>query len=232
MATASTSTKTAPTKATAAKKATSSKSPAKRASRPKAATTNDASTSALRVLKDDHRTVERLFSQFEQLGERAHKAQQDVVERVIRELSIHASIEETVFYPAIRTALTQQDLVLEALEEHHLVKLSLAELDGMDPAAERYVAKMTVLMEMVRHHVEEEEDDLFPKVRQAMSRTELDQLGAALLEAKRTAPQKPHPHSPDTPPGNVLAAAVTTPIDVARSVGEAAIRKVRKAVRP
>lgn len=183
------------------------------------------------MLKDDHRAVERLFAQFEQLGERAHKAQQDIVERVVRDLSMHASIEETVFYPAVRAALDKDDLVLEALEEHHLVKLSLAELDSMPPTAERYVAKMTVLMEMVRHHVDEEEDDLFPKVRDAMTRTELEQLGTALLEAKRSAPTKPHPHSPDTPPANVLVSAVTTPIDTARSVGEAAIRKVRQTLR-
>ncbi|MEQ1698494.1 MAG: hemerythrin domain-containing protein [Ilumatobacteraceae bacterium] len=227
---------TAPTSTASARKATAAtrKSPvAKSVSRPRTtgAAAADTATSALQVLKDDHRTVERLFAQFEQLGDRAHKGQQDVVERVIRELSMHASIEETVFYPGIRTALAKDDLVLEALEEHHLVKLTLAELDGMSPTAERYVAKMTVLMEMVRHHVEEEEDDLFPKVRDAMSRTDLEQLGTALLEAKRSAPTKPHPHSPDTPPANVLVAAVTTPIDVARSVGEAAIRRVRQTIR-
>lgn len=183
------------------------------------------------MLRADHRTVERLFAQFEQLGPRAHRAQEDVVKTLIRELSIHASIEETVFYPAVRETLEDGDLVLEALEEHHLVKLTLAELDGMPPSAERYAAKVTVLIENVRHHVEEEEQELFPKVRDAMTRAQLDVLGAALLQAKRSAPTKPHPHSPDAPPANMLASAITAPLDAARSVGEAAVRKVRQSIR-
>lgn len=216
------------TAAKAVKKAATKVAP-KTASR--TAAPADTATSALQVLRDDHRTVERLFTQFEALGERAHKAQEDIVKKVIRELSMHASIEEAVFYPAIREVLDKNDLVLEALEEHHLVKLSLSELDGMSATAERYVAKMTVLMEMVRHHVEEEEDDLFPMVREAMTRTQLEQLGTDLQAAKGSAPFKPHPHAPDTPPGNVLVAAVTTPLDVARSVGEAAVRRVRDTIR-
>ena len=73
----------------------------------------------------------------------------------------------------------------------------------------------------------EEEGDLFLKVRKAMTRTELEDLGAALVEARRGAPTRPHPGSPDTPPANFIAAAVTMPLDAARSAGEAAVRRVR-----
>ena len=85
-------------------------------------------------------------------------------------LSKHAAIEEQVFYPEVRRAVSSLgDEVLEALEEHHVVKWTLSELEGMTPEDERFQAKVTVLMENVRHHVREEERDLFPQVRKAMS---------------------------------------------------------------
>ena len=186
------------------------------------------SKSALQVLQDDHRTVNDLFAQFEKLGPRSKKGREAIVTKVVQDLSVHAAIEEMVFYPAVRERLAMSDdMVLEALEEHHVVKILLAELDGMSAADERYGAKMTVLIEIVRHHVAEEEGDMFPKVRKAMTRTELEDLGAALVEARRGAPTRPHPGSPDTPPANFIAAAVTMPLDAARSAGEAAVRRVR-----
>jgi hemerythrin superfamily protein len=176
---------------------------------------------AIALLRQDHRDVERLFKQFEKAGPRAHKTRRNVVDKVIKELSVHAVIEEQVFYPAVREAVEEtEDTVLESLEEHHIVKWTLSELDGMDPEAERFVPKVTVLMESVRHHVEEEEDELFPKVRAAMSRKQLAELGEAMEEAKKTAPTRPHPRAPDTPPGNLVAGA-----------GAAVVDKVRDAVR-
>jgi len=92
-----------------------------------------------------------------------------------------------------------EDIALESLEEHHIVKWVLSELDGMDPAAERFDAKVTVLIENVRHHVEEEEGEFFPKVRNELGRKALGDLGEALEKAKAAAPTHPHPRSPDTP---------------------------------
>ncbi len=185
--------------------------------------------SAVQVLKDDHRTVEELFKQFEASGPRARKSREAIVKKVVEALSVHAAIEEQIFYPEVRRTIADIDgTVLEALEEHHVVKWTLSELDGMAGDNERFEPKMTVLIEMVRHHVKEEERDLFPKVRTGMSRTELADLGEALIAAKKTASKKPHPRSPDEPPANILAAAVTGPVEVARSAGEAAIRKVRE----
>ena len=172
---------------------------------------------AIALLRQDHREVERLFKQFEKAGPQAHKTRRNVADKVIKELSVHAVIEEQVFYPAIREAVPEaEDTVLESLEEHHVVKWTLAELDGMDPEAERFVPKMTVLMESVRHHVEEEEDELFPTVREALGRKQLAELGQAMEAAKKTAPTRPHPRAPDTPPGNLLAGAGAAVLDKAR----------------
>jgi hypothetical protein len=89
----------------------------------------------------------------------------------------------------------------------------LAELDGMDPANERFDAKMTVLIENVRHHVKEEEQEFFPKVRAELDRSALAEVGRAMATAKQLAPSHPHPRSPDTPPGNLVAAAGSSVVD-------------------
>jgi len=169
---------------------------------------------AITLLKDDHRTVEQLFKQFEQAGERAHVRKRQVVDRIIEELSVHAAIEEQVFYPLARAAVPDtEDIVLESLEEHHVVKWLLSELVGMDPAHERFDAKVTVLIESVRHHVEEEESDFFPKVRDQLGRNELADLGEALADAKKSAPTQPHPRMPDAGPASTVAGAITGVVD-------------------
>ena len=123
---------------------------------------------AITLLRDDHRTVEKLFKSFEKAGENAAVTKKRLVKSMIEELSVHAAIEEQVFYPAVRAEVSgTNDEVLEALEEHHIVKWELSELDGLDPADERFGAKVTVLIENVRHHVREEEGQLFPAVRAA-----------------------------------------------------------------
>ena len=182
---------------------------------------------AIALLRQDHREVERLFKQFEKAGPRAHKTRRNIADKVIRELSVHAAIEEQVFYPAVREAVEEaEDTVLESLEEHHIVKWTLSELDGMAPEAERFVAKVTVLIESVRHHVEEEEDELFPEVREALSRKQLAELGEAMEKAKQTAPTRPHPRAPDTPPGNLVAGTGAAVLDKARD----AVKGRRKSV--
>ncbi|MDQ4070923.1 MAG: hemerythrin domain-containing protein [Actinomycetota bacterium] len=170
---------------------------------------------AITLLKQDHKTVEKLFKQFEKAKQPAE--QRKLAERVVKELSVHAAIEEMVFYPAVRERVPEtEDMVLESLEEHHIVKWVLSELDGMKPDHERFKAKMTVLIENVRHHVEEEETDLFPKVRKAVGRKELGEIGDAMEKAKKTAPTRPHPKAPDTPPGNLVAGPAAGVVDKAR----------------
>lgn len=164
-----------------------------------------ASSDAITMLKDDHKTVEQLFKRFEKAGERAHVEKRNVVDRIVEELAVHAAIEEQVFYPVVRATVPgTEDETLESLEEHHIVKWVLSELDSMSPEDERFDAKVTVLIENVRHHVKEEEQDLFPKVRAKLGRDSLSDLGKVLSEAKKAAPTHPHPRSPDVPPGNLV----------------------------
>jgi hemerythrin superfamily protein len=192
---------------------------------------------AITLLKKDHRTVESLFERFEKFGDRAKKSKQDVVERIIKELSVHAAIEEAVLYPAIRSGVDDKkidEMVLGALEEHHVAKWTLSELDGMSPEHERFDAKVMVLIESVRHHVEEEEQELFPKVAKAFDKERLNELGDALAEAKKIVPTRPHPRMPDQPPGNILGAPGAALVDKALDAGRKLIRdnsrKVRQAV--
>ena len=161
---------------------------------------------AITLLKNDHKTVEKLFKKFEKSDASDTKTRRDLVDQMIEELSVHASIEEQVFYPAVREDVPDtEDEVLEGLEEHHIVKWTLTELQGMDPSHERFQPKVTVLMESVRHHVQEEESELFPEVRKALGRKRLGQIGDALELAKTRAPGEPQPKAPDTPPENIPA---------------------------
>ncbi|MCX0243928.1 hemerythrin domain-containing protein [Streptomyces drozdowiczii] len=144
------------------------------------------------LLKDDHKTVEKLFKRFEKAGDKAHAEKRKIVDRVIDELTTHTWIEEKIFYPAVREAAPDtKDHVLESVEEHHVMVWLLSELKDLDPADERFDAKMTVLIENVRHHVEEEEKEWFPEVRKAMGRNRLTELGERMAEAKKQAPGKP-----------------------------------------
>lgn len=185
---------------------------------------------AISFLKQDHREVEQLFARFEKASERAGKLKRKLVDQMIVALSKHAAIEEALLYPAARVALQdldQDDLVLESLEEHHLVKWILEELMGMAPDAERFDAKVTVLMENVRHHVKEEEKELFPKLKKLMAKEQLQALGDALMQAKKAAPTKPHPRSPDSPPGNLIMTPIASAMDHATELVKGAIAKRR-----
>lgn len=133
---------------------------------------------AIVMLRNDHKTVESLFKKLD-------KDDVSVVPEICAALTQHAYIEEQVFYPAVRAEVEDElDDVLEAVEEHHLVKVLVAELESLTPSDETYKAKATVLAELVRHHVEEEEGEMFPRVREALGRRRLTEIGA---EMERTA---------------------------------------------
>jgi len=169
---------------------------------------------AITLLKADHREVEKLFKAYEKLGDGAKKAKTDTAGKIIKALSVHAAIEEQVFYPAVRQEVDgTRDEILEAIEEHHIVKWVLAEIDGITPADERYDAKVTVLIENVRHHVKEEEGELFPAVRAVLGRKRLGEIGAAMEEARKLAPTAPHPRAPSTPPGNLITAPLAKAVE-------------------
>ena len=150
------------------------------------------STDAIVLLKDDHKTVEQLFKKYGQAGEKAFVAKRKLVDSIVKELTTHAYIEETIFYPEARRAVPEtEDHVLESVEEHHVVMWMLSELTKLEPQAENFDAKVTVLIENVRHHVEEEEQEWFPEVRKAMGRKQLQELGARMAQAKADAPSDP-----------------------------------------
>ncbi|SRR6266540_4359406 len=179
---------------------------------------------AITLLKNDHKTVAKLFRDFERLGPRAFKSKREIVSQIVKELSVHAAIEEQLFYPVMREiAPDVEEHVLESLEEHHVVKWTLSELEDMSPEHERFDAKVKVLMESVRHHVEEEEKEWFPMVRERVRRKVLGELGDAMEQAKKRAPTRPHPRSPDEPPGNVVAGVVASVVDHVREAGKTAL---------
>ena len=113
------------------------------------------------MLREDHKKVKGLFEEFEQAED--IKAKQQIVETALMELEVHSKLEEELIYPAIRAEIDDDDLMNEALEEHHVVHGLLGELKKMKPSDERYDAKFTVLAENVRHHIKEEENEMLPK---------------------------------------------------------------------
>ena len=176
---------------------------------------------ALTLLKQDHQNVEALFQRFEHAAPDDARELRSVAEKIIEHLSVHAAVEEQALYPAIRAkAPDEEDAVLEALEEHHAVKLLLNELEKTAPTAERFTAKLRVLVEQVRHHVEEEENELFPKVRDTFTVQELEELGTTMQQLKQTAPTRPHPFQPDTPPLNILIGLPVAVLDRVLTTGK------------
>lgn len=150
------------------------------------------STDAIVVLKDDHKRVRALFGDFQRAGKDATVTKGRLATKIIEELTVHTYLENEVMYPEVRALLPElEDDVLESYEEHHVADVLCMELAAMDPDAERFDAKMTVLIENVTHHIEEEEQDWFPKVRDGLSRKVLQEIGAEMQEARASAPTRP-----------------------------------------
>jgi len=148
-------------------------------------TTTDSAQDALALLTDDHKTVQKLFKDYEKLtqndGEEEEKAA--LAQQICTELTVHAQIEEEIFYPAVRDAIEETELLNEAEVEHAGAKDLIAQIGAMAPGEELYDAKVTVLGEYVNHHIKEEQDEMFPKVKKAKLDTAA--LGAELLERKQ-----------------------------------------------
>ncbi|GAA1971338.1 hemerythrin domain-containing protein [Nocardioides panacihumi] len=150
------------------------------------------STDAIVMLKDDHKQIRRAFRDFEDAGDAAHQTKGELVAKIIELLTVHTYIENEVMYPRVRELVPElEDDVLESYEEHHVADVLVMELTGMDPEDERFTAKTTVLIENVRHHIEEEENEWFPQVREALGRKVLQDLGAQMAQARERAPRSP-----------------------------------------
>jgi hemerythrin-like domain-containing protein len=156
------------------------------------------------TLTTDHDNVEALFKRFEHTEPDDLETLGHLRDQIIEQLAIHAEIEEQTLYPALRDEV--EDDVLESLEEHHAVKAVLAELERMAPSHERFRAKMQVVIENVRHHVEEEEGDdgLFAVARRELKQPELEAMAERAEVLRKVGPTRPHPLSPDQPPLNVI----------------------------
>lgn len=145
---------------------------------------------ALSLLKADHDKVRELFAQAEKLSDRATTSRRALFEEIDEELTLHAKIEEKIFYPALRERAKKsedRDEVMEAFEEHAVAKRLIKELERLEPTDERYKAKLTVLMENVKHHADEEEREMFPIARKLFKSDELKEIGEEIIAAKEKA---------------------------------------------
>jgi hemerythrin-like domain-containing protein len=150
------------------------------------------STDAIVLLKDEHKEIRKAFRAFEGAGDEAHAAKGRIVDRIIELLTMHTYIENEVMYPRVRDLLPDlEDDVLESYEEHHVADVLVLELSTMEPDDERFTAKTTVLIENVEHHMEEEEQDWFPKVRAGLGRKQLSQIGSEMIRKREKAPRRP-----------------------------------------
>jgi hemerythrin-like domain-containing protein len=150
------------------------------------------STDAIVMLKDDHKQIRKAFRDFEKAGSDATKAKGKAVDRIIELLTVHTYLENEVMYPRVRELLPEvEDDVLESYEEHHVADVLVVELSMMKPDDERFDAKTTVLIENVEHHIEEEEEEWFPKVREGLGRKVLQEIGAEMAARRAKAPTRP-----------------------------------------
>lgn len=156
------------------------------------------------VLTTDHREVEAIFVELEsRQGTPEHRRQ--LTDVVIAELVRHSVAEETYVYPAARKALPDGDQLAEhEISEHAEAERTMKELESLDPTDPRFDQVLAHLTSTIRHHVQEEEADLFPRLRAAVAHEELVELAGKVETVKKTAPTRPHPSAPDRPPANKL----------------------------
>lgn len=137
---------------------------------------------AIALLKQDHASVKKALKEFEKMDHEDTAAMQELVTTVCGELKVHTTIEEEIFYPAVRAAIEDEDLMNEAQVEHQSAKELIAQLENMEPSDPLYAATFTVLGEYVQHHVKEEESEMFPQVKKA--EIDLKALGEEMMARK------------------------------------------------
>ena len=136
---------------------------------------------ATQMIRQDHKKVEGLFKKFEQT--KGAQAKRRLAENAMAELEVHAALEEEIFYPAVKKEVEDGSMVQEAIEEHQTVKQLISELKGMDEADEEFESQFSQLVENVQHHVEEEENEMLPKVEE--SELDLNSLGQQMSQRKQ-----------------------------------------------
>jgi hemerythrin superfamily protein len=148
----------------------------------------EAAMDAVTLLEQDHQKVKKLMGEIEKTTERGVKTRQQLFSKLVQELTIHEKIEEQIFYPEVKERATSkqlEELVTESYEEHHFVDMVKAEIENTPFEAEEWAAKFKVMMENIEHHAfEEEEGKMFPKVRRAFKKDELEDMGTRMEELK------------------------------------------------
>ncbi len=144
---------------------------------------------AFELLEKDHEKVSDIFEKLEPTDEGDTKTRQELFAQLKGELDVHAHIEETILYPALKREAETREITFEGLEEHHVIKILLKELAEMPVNSEQWTAKLKVLQENVEHHVEEEEGEMFKQARETLSTQHIEELGAQ-LEAEKNKQQK------------------------------------------
>lgn len=165
------------------------------------------------VLMADHREVEAIFVELEsRQGTPEHRRQ--LADVMIAELVRHSVAEEAYVYPAARKSLPDGDQIADhEISEHAEAERTMKELESIDPSDPRFDELLANLTSAIRHHVQDEESDLFPRLRAACAREELVELAGKVTAAKKVAPTRPHPAAPDHPPANKLLGPGTGLVD-------------------
>ena len=178
---------------------------------------NKTIVNAIQLIKGDHRVVDGLFSKFKVASTPAER--KTLANQIVKELSVHAAIEEEVLYPAIRKAISGQ-VADHCIDEHQKLKELLYDIDQMNGDHPQFVTKMNTVIQETTHHVKEEEESILPKFQSKVSPKELEELGSQLQSAKAHAPTRPHPMAPNKPPLNIPLNMGTAPIDKLRDAAE------------
>lgn len=174
-------------------------------------------TDAVALLTSHHREIDGLFSQVEAQPSPG----KDIVDQIVKQLSIHDAVEKEYLYPALREHLEGGDeLADHAIEEHNEQAKELLAIDKADSGSPEQAKLLHELIVDVRHHVEEEESEIFPKLQQAMSGEQLEALGGKLEAGMKTAPTRPHPMAPSEGLGTKVAGAMAAPMDKLRDAVE------------
>ncbi|HUO84847.1 MAG TPA: hemerythrin domain-containing protein [Thermoanaerobaculia bacterium] len=143
---------------------------------------------ATTLLKNDHAEVKKLLKKLDETTERGVATRRELLAKIETELKIHTTIEEEIFYPAFRDAAEKKEdkeLFFEATEEHHVVDLVLPELKKTDPSTPTFTAKAKVLKDLIEHHADEEEKEMFPRAKKLMDKDELEMLGERMEQRKQ-----------------------------------------------
>lgn len=144
--------------------------------------TRSKSAAAIEMLKEDHAKVKKAFKEFENMDRSDTETCRQVVQTVCDDLKVHTTLEEEIFYPAVREAIEDEDIMNEASVEHETAKMLIEQLENMEPDDPNYYATFTVLGEYVMHHVKEEEGEMFPQAKK--SDIDLEALGSRMQERK------------------------------------------------